>query len=76
MLRAWEGTPADPNSPRQYKNSPNTDEKLKPTPRREVKGYKRDQELLESSWRAALGVAVVDDDVGEEMPLRLDWGLD
>ena len=64
MLRAWEGTPTDLNSPRQYKSSLNTDKKLKPTPRREVKGYKCDQELLESGWRAALELAVVDDGVG------------
>ena len=63
MFRAWEGTPAELNSPRQYKSSPSTDEKLKPTPRREVKGYKRDQELLELGWREALEVRVVDDGV-------------
>ena len=59
----WERIPTDPNSPKQYKKSPNTGDKLRPTPRREVKGYKCDQELLELAWRTALEVAVVDDDV-------------
>ena len=63
MLRAWEGTPADLNSPRQYKVH-RVQTETKPTPRREVKGYKCDQELLESGWRAALEVAVADDGTG------------
>ena len=61
--------------PQTVQSSPSTDEKLKPTPRREVKGYKRNQELLESGWWAALEVAVVDDGIraASRYVVRIGW---